>query len=232
MKAILLAAGVGSRLKPLTDTCPKCLMPIGGKPLLGHWLDTLQQSSWIDEICVNLHYLKDQVASYIEDLPKIKSIKTVYEPQLLGTGGTVKANQTWLGNHRFMLIHADNFSSLKIDEFVEAHLKRPPSCLLTMLTFHTDNPQSCGIVHTDKNGIVTDFYEKSNENHGNIANGAVYICEPELLDFINDLPSNHISFSDDVLPNFIGKIFTHHLNDYHIDIGTPETYKIANHLWD
>ena len=230
MKALLLAAGLGTRLKPLTDHCPKCLMPLNGKPLLGYWLDALQEADFIDEICINLHYLSDQVEAFIKALPQTKPIRLIHEPHLLGTGGTVKANGAWLATYPFMLIHADNFSSVALDDFIAAHHRRPQQCRITMLTFRTDTPHSCGIIRMNDAGIITDFYEKSAEDHGNVANGAVYICEAEVLNFVKTLPSDHISFSDEVIPHFIEKIFTYHLDDYHIDIGTTESYRQADYL--
>ena len=230
VKALLLAAGLGTRLRPLTDHCPKCLMPINGKPLLSYWLEKLEESSQIDEIGINLHYLHHQVLEFLTSLSHETPLKTIYEPRLLGTAGTIKANEKWLKNNAFMLIHADNFSSIDIDDFIHAHLNRPKNCHITMLTFQTDKPENCGIIHADTQGIVHNFYEKSHEYKGDIANGAVYICEPEILQFICQIPHDDISFSDDVIPHFLRQIFAHHIKTYHVDIGTHDNYRLANEI--
>lgn len=91
MKAFLLAAGLGTRLRPLTDTIPKCLVPINGKPLLQYWIDLFEKHG-IDEVCINLHYLSDQVVNFIKANPSKIKWHLSYEPELLGSGGTIFSN--------------------------------------------------------------------------------------------------------------------------------------------
>ena len=89
MRALLLSAGLGTRLRPLTDTIPKCLVPIHGKPLLGYWIDLLLANEYIDRLLVNTHYLVDQVEAFIATSPSVQQIELLHENKLLGTGGTV-----------------------------------------------------------------------------------------------------------------------------------------------
>ena len=97
-----------------------------------------------------------------------------------------------------------------------------------MMTFKTENPESCGIVETDDKGVVIKFYEKVKNPPGNIANGAVYLLEPEVISFIEK--NNHITdFSSQVIPNFIGKIATWHNNGIHRDIGTIESLRASQY---
>ena len=95
MRALLLAAGLGTRLRPITDVIPKCLVPIHGKPLLGYWFDLLAPSC-IDKIFINTHYLEDQVFEFLESVVSNKEIILLREPQLMGTGGTILKNAIYL----------------------------------------------------------------------------------------------------------------------------------------
>ena len=159
MRAILLAAGIGSRLRPLTNNTPKCLMPIKGQPLLGVWLGHLSQAN-IGPFLINTHYLADQVESFIEASNYKNQVTLVNEPDLEGTAGTLIKNINFFQAEDGLLIHADNYCLADFIAFQEAHHNRPPECLMTMMTFRTDDPSSCGIVDLNERGIVTGFYEK------------------------------------------------------------------------
>ena len=160
IRALLLAAGFGTRLRPLTLTTPKCLVQIGGQPLLERWLQSLE-ACFCSNALVNTHYLSDQVHAFLAERPESKmSIQSTYEPELLGTAGTLLANQSFFEGCTGLLIHADNATDFDLNELVNAHQNRPKGCILTMLTFNTDNPQSCGIVEIDGQGVVQAFYEK------------------------------------------------------------------------
>lgn len=227
MNAILLAAGFGTRLRPLTDTIPKCLVPIKGKPLLGIWLERLIDIG-IETFLINTHYLPEQVSSFIENSPWIDKVQLFNEPVLLGTAGTLKANQDFFKGQDGMLIHADNYCLADLRSFVQAHYNRPAECLMTMMTFHTYNPSSCGIVELDERGVVMAFHEKIANPPSNLANGAVYILSPEFLTMIKSDFSDCEDFSTEILPSLIGKIYTYETKDAFLDIGTPENYLKAN----
>lgn len=226
MKALLLAAGMGSRLRPLTDTIPKCLVPIKGRPLMGYWLDMLVAGG-VSEILINTHYLARQVCDYIAASPYRDNVTLVHEDVLLGTAGTLLKNQGFFGQSQTMLIHADNLSSFDMRSFVNRHESRPNGCEMTMMTFETPTPHSCGIVELDSIGVVQQFYEKVSTSPGNLANGAVYILQPSVYDFLSGLNKIEIDFSTEVLPNYLGKIYTFFNNKYHRDIGTMESYLAA-----
>lgn len=226
MKAILLAAGFGTRLRPITDKIPKCLVNIHGKPLLAYWLDMLFGNG-IDEVLINTHYLSDVVQSFIEARPEKNKIHLVYEETLLGTAGTVLKNQSWLKNEPFLLAHADNLTRFNVSAFIGAHQRHRPGIEITMMTFKTDVPQSCGIVEWDKNNIVIGFHEKVANPPSNQANAAVYIIEPSVLTFLESLNKDIIDFSTEVLPYYLSRIQIFQNNDYHRDIGTPESLRLA-----
>ena len=223
MKTLLLAAGFGSRLRPLTDHLPKCLIPIHGKPLLHFWMELLSDSE-INDILINLHYLPEKVRDYIDNEIFKDRVTLVYENELLGTGGTLLNNQAFFKDESILLIHADNLSRFNIGSFIKCHNERPIGTLMTMMTFCTDSPRSCGIVELDDNGIVIKFHEKVVNPPGNLANGAVYILEPEIIDFLRKLNRKVIDFSTEVLPFYLGRINTFHNNIYHRDIGNIESY--------
>jgi mannose-1-phosphate guanylyltransferase len=226
MKALLLSAGFGTRLRPITDHTPKCLVTIQGKPLLARWFDLLFRHS-VNEVLINTHYLPDVVRDFVAQSPWKENIALVHEPELLGTAGTILKNREFFANEPFILAHADNLTRFNVDEFIWAHQHRKPDVAITMMTFETDTPESCGIVELDQENIVIQFHEKSKEYHGNRANAAVYIVEPSVIDFLSSLSKEVIDFSTEVLPHYIGRIQVYHNDDYHRDIGTPQSLKQA-----
>ena len=221
MKAILLAAGLGTRLRPLTDTVPKCLVPIGGKPLLGYWLDALAEAGIID-ILINLHHLADQVRSYVQARPDSQNITLVYEKELLGTAGTIRENADFFKEEQVMVIHADNFCTADLKKFIMAHDRRPAGTEITMMTFITDQPETCGIVETNSFGVVTAFHEKVKNPPGNIANGAVYIWEPSVIKSLGESEKIPFDISCDVVPDYIGRVNSWLNNGLLVDIGSEE----------
>ena len=229
MRAILLAAGFGTRLKPLTNTIPKCLVPIKGQALLDIWLQRLSNSH-VGPFLINTHYLSEQVEKYINASDYGSNSLLVYEAELLGTAGTLLKNIEFYEGDDGMLIHADNYCLADFDEFIQSHNKRPKQCLLTMMTFHTDTPSSCGIVELDAEGVVVGFHEKVSSPPGNKANGAIYILSAELLNLIKTEHPSAKDFSTEILPHYLGRIFTYHTYKTFWDIGTPETYALANSL--
>ncbi len=230
IRALLLAAGFGTRLRPLTLNTPKCLIKINKKPILEYWLDKLEELG-SERILINTHYLAEKVNHFLDtNYHQNKKIQKFHEDILLGTAGTLIANSEFFINSTGIMMHSDNFTPMKLKDLVEAHQNRPKHCLITMLTFSTNNPKSCGIVELDNNGIVKAFHEKVDNPPGNIANGAVYIFEN---DFINWLIKNHPSardFSLEILPFLIGKIFTYHTTMSYIDIGTINALKEARSI--
>jgi mannose-1-phosphate guanylyltransferase len=226
VKALLLAAGLGTRLRPLTDSIPKCLVPIHGRPLLGYWFDLLFRGG-VERALVNTHYHAGAVQAFIASSPWRDRIDQVHEEQLLGTGGTALANGAWFGGEAFMLVHADNLSRFRVQDFIAAHRARPAGAALTMMTFDTDAPQSCGIVELNARGLVERFHEKVPDPPGTRANGAVYILEPEVVTFMAGLGKAFVDISTEVLPAFMGRIAAWHNADYHRDIGTPESLRKA-----
>jgi mannose-1-phosphate guanylyltransferase len=229
MKAVLLAAGLGTRLRPITNLIPKCLVQIHGVPLLEIWLKKLVSCNF-GPIIINTHYLHKQVEEFINKSEFKDVVVLRYEQELLGTAGTIINNsQDSLGGDLFVA-HADNYFTENIQYFLDAHAARPSYCKLTMMTFDTNKPENCGIVELDKRGVAVNFHEKKNEFHGYIANGAIYILTNKLIKEMSSWSPSPIDFSKDVLPRLAGKIYTYHSKNPFIDIGTPDNYKKANML--
>jgi mannose-1-phosphate guanylyltransferase len=218
MRALLLAGGTGSRLRPLTLSVPKCLVPIQGRPLLDYWLDLLFGAG-IERALINTHWLSEVVQAHAVRSQWRERIDLVHEPELLGTGGTILANRAYFGAAPFLVAHADNLTDFDAAGLIAAHAVRPQGCSITMLAFETDDPQSCGILELDAHNVVVGFHEKVANPPGNLANGAVYIIEPDVVAFIASLGRAFVDFSVDVLPAYVGRVYAVQTAGYHRDIG-------------
>ena len=227
MRALLLSAGFGTRLRPITDNTPKCLVEVNNKPLMEYWFDILFPSK-IERVLINTHYLPKAVEDFVSKASCRKHIDIVYEPVLLGTGGTILQNENFFQKQAFIVAHADNLTFFDLDSFLLSHQDRPEGCEITMMTFQSDQPESCGIVELDSNGIVIRFHEKVKNPPGSIANAAVYIFEPTVIQFLKSLNKKIIDLSTEVLPYYLGKINTFHNYNYHRDIGTSVSLGLAN----
>jgi len=219
MEALLLAAGLGTRLRPLTEVLPKCLMPVHGRPLLGLWLEMLK-SGGIDRVFINLHYLPSLVREYVKSSPYSDIVKFLDEPDLLGTAGTLSKFRSEFSGNELLMAHADNLTIFDVKQFRHAFETRPFPCAMTMMTFDTDDPKSCGIVALDNERRVIDFVEKPMEFKGTLANGAVYIMDVGEVFDILDAGENITDFSTEILPKFVERMNSFHNQNYHRDIGT------------
>src|SRR2546423_7961422 len=120
LKALLAAAGMGTRLRPLTNVLPKCLMPINGRPLLGIWLDMLSEAGASD-IIVNLHHHAGLVRDYVARTPYARLVTLAHEETLLGTAGTLMRHGHRLSGGTILFAHADNLATFDMARFLEAH---------------------------------------------------------------------------------------------------------------
>lgn len=230
LRALLLSAGFGTRLRPITNKTPKCLVEVNKIPILEHWLQKLENIG-VQEVLINTHYLATEVKKYISSRNKSNlKIHIVYEAELLGTAGTLLANRDFFSGGDVMLIHADNFTNSSLKGMLGTYSKKPENIELTMLIFETDNPRSCGIVSLNKSGIVKDFFEKIENPPSNIANGAIYLFDYKLINWIDKISPKPEDFSCDILPLLINKINTWKVDREFIDIGTPKSLEKANFL--
>jgi mannose-1-phosphate guanylyltransferase len=227
LRALLLAAGLGSRLRPLTDHTPKCLAPIHGRPLLAYWLDALFGDERIERALVNTHHLPEQVGAFVAASPWRDRIDLVHEPELLGTGGTVLANRAWLGDGSFLVVHADNLTDFAPRALIDAHAAGGPDTLLTLLAFRTPNPRQCGILEMDGASRVVAFHEKVDDPPGDLANGAVYVFSPEVVSRIAALGKPVVDLSTEIIPRLLPRVRAHEYGGFFMDIGTPEALRQA-----
>lgn len=229
MIAILLSAGIGSRLAPITTTIPKCLVPIGQQPLLTYWLNLLAQTPNITKVCINLHHLAGAVSEFLDgherQHPACPPIERWHEKTLRGTAGTLRANYKTLQGQPLLVIHADNFSIFPLEAFINHHKIRPVNCAMSMMLFKTETPSQCGIVTYDSMGAVDMMYEKHDSPPSNIANGAVYLFDPSVLEWLKDTDCTDLS--TELIPNYYGRIWPWINKYYHRDIGTPQAYQQA-----
>jgi len=220
VRALLLAAGLGTRLRPITNHYPKCLVPIGGRPLLEHWLCSLYRSR-IQDVWVNLHHHQDIVHGFLSRKCFSDWVNGILEPALLGTAGTLSANANIFRNSTTLLAHADNWCQCDFNAFLDFHRRaRPFGTVMTMMTFRTATPESCGVADIDDQGVVQAFYEKipNTPTRSNLANGAVYLIEPEIVSWLEKRPQIS-DFSTEVIPEFLGRIATWENTGIHRDIG-------------
>lgn len=231
MKAFLLAAGFGTRLRPLTETTPKCLIPIQGKPLMEWWLQLFSKHG-VTEVLINTHYLAEQVRSFINDWNtgnRTPKVTEYYEQTLLGSGGTVAANREFVRNDEsFLICYADNLTDVDLTAFQEFH--RTHEGVLSMALFRTNRPRECGIAALDEYGRITEFEEKPAEPKSNLANAGLYIARQGLFDYLQK-SGNLLDFGKDILPRLVGNMYGWQTKGYLLDIGTLENYEKANKEW-
>lgn len=228
MKAFLLAAGLGTRLKPLTLSTPKCLIPILNKPLLAWWIDLFIQHN-IKEVLINLHHLPEQVKEFL--IENNRGIKFFFfeEERLLGSGGSLRENKWFVKNeNEFFIFYADNLTNYDFTEFLSFHRNHYKP--FSMALFRTETPHSKGISELNKDDTIINFVEKPSNPVSNLANAGMYIASPELLDLIPEKEIADIGF--DLLPKLVGKMKGWiPEKGYLRDIGTHEDLKIAQIEW-
>jgi mannose-1-phosphate guanylyltransferase len=227
MKAFLLAAGVGSRLRPITDTIPKCMVAFDGQPLLDIWLDAFDRAG-VDEILVNLHHLPGVVRRHIAARAGPPAVRTVLEPELLGSAGTLIANREWVdGEESFLVCYADNLTDFDLRSLVQAH--RDHGSIATLTVFHSDRPWAGGVVEIDAANRVIGFVEKPASPVSDLTNAGMYAFHPRVLDEIDGVPPKDIGF--DLLPRLVGQARAVLVEGYFRDIGTADAYRRAREEW-
>jgi mannose-1-phosphate guanylyltransferase len=227
MKAFLLAAGIGSRLRPITDTVPKCMVPIGGQPLLDIWMDAFDQAG-VDEVLINLHYLPDIVRRHVKERACGPAIHLVYEPELLGSAGTLVANREWVDEEEFFLAcNADNLTDFDLRSLVAAHRDGGEAATLTV--FHSENPSAGGVIEVDSRRTVTGFAEKPAVPVSDLVNAGIYAFSPQVLDDLDGALPCDIGYH--LLPKLVGRAKAIPVPGYFRDIGTADAYRLAQKEW-
>ena len=228
LKGMILAAGVGSRLQPLTDNCPKPMLPIGNKPVLEHIINWLQHYQ-IKDIALNLYHLPEKITNHFGD-GTAHGVQFHYstEKTILGTAGALTSFNRFLDTP-FVVVYGDVITNLDLDAMLAFH--RRQQAAITLALYQVDDPSRCGLVDTDEQGRVRRFIEKPDpaEIFTDLANGGIYLVEPEILSYI---PAGQFyDFGHDLFPKLLTQnipIYGYSIGDaYLIDMGTHETYEQA-----
>lgn len=228
MKAVLLAAGLGTRLRPLTDTTPKCLVTIGERTLLDIWLDALAEVG-VDEVLVNTHHLADQVGHHVELRRSGPPVRLLHEETLRGSAGTLRAARGLLEQDPwFLAVNADNLTDYDLVDLVDAHTGSGGPATLT--AFHAPRPSECGILEVDGAGRLVGFEEKPAEPRGSLANAGLYAFDTEVLDLIEG--QEPCDIGTHLLPRLVGRAHVVTIGEAYLrDIGTPEALAEARTTW-
>ena len=227
MKAFLLSAGHGTRLRPITDSIPKCLVPIRGVPLLEIWLDLCGRHG-IDEVLVNVHAHQQKVEHFLQDVNTDVKVIVSQEEVLLGSAGTLRAHRRWVENDEyFWIFYADVLNAMDLSRMAKYHEAKGMAATIGVYT--VPDPSRCGIVTADADGIVRDFVEKPERPLSNLAFSGIMIATPQLLADIPVTDPADIGFH--VLPRLIGRTVAYRIEEYLIDVGTMENYLTAQNTW-
>lgn len=227
MKAMILAAGEGTRLKPLTLETPKVLLPIEGVTLIEHILAWLKNHG-IFEVAVNLHHSGDKVKSFLGDGSHF-GMRFYYsvEETLLGTAGGVRRIRHFFDD-TFVVVYGDILTDLNLSTMVNYH--KAKKSLATIAIVEVPAPWEVGIVSINKEGRILSFVEKPPRDRivNNLSSCGIYIFEKDIHNHISG--KNPTDFAYDVFPQLLrlgAPIYGYHLKpeDYFIDIGTLEKYQ-------
>ena len=216
----LLAAGVGSRLRPLTNKCPKALVEIGGVPLLDRWFHGIEAvADGRAEVRINAHHLHEQIVARTNMYKawSSSSWRVCREGTLFGTAGTLFRHLDWVDSSAgCVVVYADNLSSIDLAHFWSAHSDAGAD--VTVALFRTGTPESCGIVELNSDDVIVDFEEKPRVPRSSLANAGVLAFKPGVLKSI--LRPDDFDLSHDVLPRCVGRAIGWHIDGFHYDIGT------------
>ena len=236
MKALILSAGLGTRLRPLTLSTPKPLLPLAGVPLLEYHYKSLAEFG-VTEFLVNTHYLSEQIVAfnqnYSELHPNIK-ITTTFEPELLGSAGTFTKNRDFFeGEEQLLVVYGDNLTNINYEFFVNQHLKSRG--LVTIACYWEAFPESKGIIEFDKDGKIGRFIEKpkTNEVSTNYANAGIYLFKRDVFNFLDFNRPIPYDFGFHVFPELLKQgqnMYVYPMTETLLDIGTIENFVKAEEI--
>jgi len=227
MKAFILAAGNGTRLRPLTERTPKCLLPIRGTPLLEIWLEHCKRAG-IADVLVNAHAHADQVRSFVGGWNGGVRVQLAQEPVLLGSAGTLAQNRSFVaGEEDFFVLYCDVLTDADLGGLLDLHRRR--NCVATLGTYNVPEPSRCGIAEVDGRGTVRSFVEKPERPQSNLAFAGVMIARQDIFDSIPKQRPADIGFH--LLPKLVGRMAAVQLTGYVLDIGTMESYSAGQAEW-
>jgi mannose-1-phosphate guanylyltransferase len=227
MKAFILAAGSGTRLRPLTDSVPKCLLPIQGVPLLEIWLKSCATAG-ISEVLVNVHAHAGKIREFARTHKLPVRVHIAEEKELLGSAGTLAANRQFVsGEEVFFVLYGDVLTNVKLADLLSSYLEH--KLVATLGIYQVPDPTQCGIVETDERGIVRSFLEKPAQPAGNWAFSGIMAAGQQIFDFIPGHRPADIGFH--LLPCLTGRMSAYPISAFLLDIGTLHTYRAAQSSW-
>lgn len=227
-QAIVLSAGLGTRLRPLTDRIPKVMVPLGGRPLLEHHILRLRDAG-VFEIFINLHYLPDVIRNHFGDGSRFGvSIRYAYEPKTLGTAGGIKQFEPYLGD-AFFVVYGDVYSELDYRSMGEAFFARHDAYCLELIG-NTDHPHDSDLVEMDEEMRFMRIYPKphlSFPSRYKVMRG-IFVFKKEVLGYI---PSGtYHEIDHDLLPRLLEdekSVYGYESDAFVKDIGTVDRYRIV-----
>jgi mannose-1-phosphate guanylyltransferase len=229
VQALVLAGGEGTRLRPLTTTVPKPVLPLANRPFITYMIEWLA-SHGFDEVVMACGFLADGVRAVLGDAAwKGTRIRYVEEPEPRGTAGAVKFAEDLLDD-RFAVLNGDILTDFDISALWRAHEQRQARATIALI--EVEDPSAYGLVLRDRGGRVTDFLEKPGEKPpgGGFVNAGAYVLEREVLDLVPE--GVEVSFEREVFPTLVGNgLYACAIEGYWLDIGTPERYlEATRHL--
>lgn len=229
IKAVLMAGGKGSRIRPLTLSRPKPLIPVANRPMIEYIIEKIRNSGY-DELVVTISYLKSQIKALLQKNYPDMNIKYSVEKTPLGTAGGVKNASKYIDD-TFFVLSGDVLVDVDLNELLQFHKEN--NAIATMVLTPVDNPSHFGIAVLDDKNQIVKFLEKPSphEVFSKIANTGIYVLEPEIFDYIKT-KKGEVDFSQDIFPQLIedeAGIYGYVLEDYWNDVGRPQTYLQANY---
>ncbi|MCL6086988.1 MAG: NDP-sugar synthase [Actinobacteria bacterium] len=228
-KAMVLAAGLGTRLRPLTDLISKPMTPIVNKPVMEHIIELLIQHGFKKIVC-NLHWYPEAIRNFFGDGAKYNiKITYSYEPELLGTAGGVKKVEAFFEGKTFLILSGDALTDIDLTDLMEFHRKKGGIC--TLVLTEVDDPSLYGVVIADNSSRITGFQEKPlmGEAKSCLANSGIYVFEPEIFKYIPY--GTFYDFGRDLYPKLLEKgipYYGYKHDRYWNDVGSLEQYQQGN----
>jgi mannose-1-phosphate guanylyltransferase len=215
MKAMVLAAGLGTRLRPLTFEIPKPMVPVLDRPVMAHLYDLLQKQGF-DELVANLHYFPDTIRDYFGD-----RLTWVYEEELLGTAGGVRNVRDFFGSDPIVIVSGDALTDIDLGALVERH--RSSGGIATLTVKKVEDTREYGVVLHDADGRITGFQEKPDPSEAlsDLGNCGIYCFSPEIFDYFPD--REFADWAQDVFPALLENDVPFHIHetrDYWNDVGS------------
>ncbi len=224
MKIIILAGGLGTRLRGVIGNLPKPLAPIGNRPFLEYLLKFVSNQGFANVI-ISLAHGSEAVREFLRNGVMLRlNIEYAVEKKLLGTGGALKLAEPLIESDDFFVINGDTYFEVDLKEMLRFHKAR--GALATIALAHKENTGRYGSVSIDKANKIIAFIEKADEGRSRYINGGMYVFRKEIFGYI---PANRVySLEREVLPALVGKgLYGFPGDGYFIDIGIPEDYEKA-----